>query len=137
MKLVASWLMIFNFFLVAPFFIRCASCLPLKTNLKSRTVSQVKFENSHYPRLMVNAEFSLTLLWRRSLSYRNQSIDLLCKLMDWFLYYRDLCYEKVNLFRAQRQLRCRGPWAMEEYRVKVCDFKIFKKLFHTELNLIT
>ena len=24
--------------------------------------------------------------WRRPLSYRNQSIDLLCKSMDWFLY---------------------------------------------------
>ena len=39
----------------------------------------------------------LTLSWRRSLSYRNQSIDLLCKSMDWFLYDRDLCHEKVNV----------------------------------------
>ena len=28
----------------------------------------------------------LTLSRQRSLSYRNQSIDLLCKSMDWFLY---------------------------------------------------
>ena len=28
----------------------------------------------------------LSLSWRRSLSYRNQFIDLLCKSMDWFLY---------------------------------------------------
>ena len=28
----------------------------------------------------------LTLLWWRPLSYRNQSIDLLCKSMDWSLY---------------------------------------------------
>ena len=28
----------------------------------------------------------LTLSWRRQLSYRNQSIDLLCKSVDWFLY---------------------------------------------------
>ena len=30
--------------------------------------------------------FQLYLSWRRPLSYRNQSIDLLCKSMDWFLY---------------------------------------------------
>ena len=30
----------------------------------------------------------LILSWRRPLSYRNQSIDLLCKWMDWFLYDR-------------------------------------------------
>ena len=28
----------------------------------------------------------LTLSWRRQLSYRNQSIDLLCKSIDWLLY---------------------------------------------------
>ena len=28
----------------------------------------------------------LTLSWRRPLSYRNKSIDLLCKSMDWFRY---------------------------------------------------
>ena len=39
----------------------------------------------------------LTLLWRRPLSYRNQSIDLLCKSMDWFLCDRDLHHERVNV----------------------------------------
>ena len=34
-----------------------------------------------------------------SLSHRNQSIDLLCKLMDWFLNDRDLRYERVNRYR--------------------------------------
>ena len=29
----------------------------------------------------------LTLSWRRSLSYRHQVIDLLCKSIDWFLYH--------------------------------------------------
>ena len=38
----------------------------------------------------------LTLPWGRSLSYRNQSIDLLCKSVDWFLYDRGLCHERVN-----------------------------------------
>ena len=35
----------------------------------------------------------LTLSLRRSLLYRNQAIDLLCKSMDWFLYDRDFSYE--------------------------------------------
>ena len=38
----------------------------------------------------------LTLSWWWSLSYRNQSIDLLCKSLDWFLYDRDLRHESVN-----------------------------------------
>ena len=38
----------------------------------------------------------LTLSWRRSLSYRNQSIDLQSKSMDWFLYDRDFCHESVK-----------------------------------------
>ena len=30
-------------------------------------------------------------------SYRNQTTDLLCKSMDWFLYDRDLGHERVNM----------------------------------------
>ena len=33
------------------------------------------------------------------LSYRNQSIDLLCKSLDWFLYDRDLHHEKRNKYK--------------------------------------
>ena len=38
----------------------------------------------------------LTLSWRRPISYRNQSIDLLYKSMDWFLYDIDLRHERVE-----------------------------------------
>ena len=38
----------------------------------------------------------LILSWRRSLSYRNEFINLLCKSMDWFLYDRDLRHERAN-----------------------------------------
>ena len=34
--------------------------------------------------------------WWRSLSYRNQSMDLLCISMVWFLYNRDLKHERVK-----------------------------------------
>ena len=38
----------------------------------------------------------LTLSRRRPLSYRNQSTDLLCKSMDWFLYDNGLRLERVK-----------------------------------------
>ena len=39
---------------------------------------------------------TLTLSRRRLLSYRNQSIDLLRKSMDWFLYDNGFLLERVN-----------------------------------------
>ena len=39
---------------------------------------------------------SLTLSGWRPLSYRNQSIDLRSKSMDWFLYDNDLHHERVK-----------------------------------------
>ena len=39
---------------------------------------------------------NLTLSWQRPISYRNQSIDLLCKSMDWFLYDIGLRHERVK-----------------------------------------
>ena len=39
----------------------------------------------------------LTLSWRRPLSYRNQSIDLLSKSMDWFLYDNSFRHERVKV----------------------------------------
>ena len=40
----------------------------------------------------------LTLSWRRPSSYRNQSIDLLHKSMDWFLYDNGFRHEKVKFW---------------------------------------
>ena len=45
-----------------------------------------------------NRELTLTLSRRRSQSYRNQSTDLLCKSMDWFLYDTNLHHERVKTF---------------------------------------
>ena len=44
---------------------------------------------------MVRKSNDLTLSWRKPL-YRNQSIDLLGKSMDWFLYDIGLRHERVN-----------------------------------------
>ena len=38
----------------------------------------------------------LTFLWRRSRSYRDQSIDFICKSNDWCLYDKDLRHERVK-----------------------------------------
>ena len=73
------------------------------------------------------------LSWRRSLSYRNQSIDLHCELMDWFLYDRDLRHEKVKLenlfFRIHVILTyfmtCIATWKKKFFR-KTNEMKNFK-----------
>ena len=44
--------------------------------------------------LTVNSQ--LTLSWRRPISYRNQSIELQSKSMDWFLYHSGLRHERVR-----------------------------------------
>ena len=40
--------------------------------------------------------FLINFSWRISLSYRNQTTDLLCKSMDCFPHDRDLCNERAN-----------------------------------------
>ena len=42
--------------------------------------------------------FFLSLSWRRFLSYRNQSVDLQSKSLNWLLYDRDSRHEKVKQF---------------------------------------
>ena len=42
-------------------------------------------------------KFVLTLPWRWPLPYKNYSIDLQSKSMEWFLYDNDLRHERVNL----------------------------------------
>ena len=41
----------------------------------------------------------LTLSWRRPLSYRKHSIDLLCKSLDWFLSDNGLRHDRVKHFQ--------------------------------------
>ena len=45
--------------------------------------------------LIILRNYALTLSLLRSLSYRNQSINLQRKSMDWFVYDRDHCHERV------------------------------------------
>ena len=52
--------------------------------------------DTRYLKLSKINHWALTLSWRRPLSYRNQSIDLLCKSVDWFLYDKILRHERVK-----------------------------------------
>ena len=54
------------------------------------------FKKSEVYNLFVWNIRQLTISWRRPLSYRNQSIDLQSKSMDWFLYDNDLHHERVK-----------------------------------------
>ena len=51
----------------------------------------------------------LTLSWRRSLLYRNHSIDLLSKLTDWFLYDRGYHHERVKHSSGIIRMRMLNP----------------------------
>ena len=57
----------------------------------------LSLSNIHALLFCVNLNMFLTLSRRRLLSCRNQSIDLPCKSMDWFLYDNGLRHERVNL----------------------------------------
>ena len=49
---------------------------------------------------------ALSISWWMSLSYRNQSIDLQNKSMEWFLYDRDVPHERVNFSRDHCRRLC-------------------------------
>ena len=48
------------------------------------------------PKIVNLIHLFLAFSWRRSLSCTNQSNNLLCKSMEWFLYDKDLRHESVN-----------------------------------------
>ena len=67
---------------------------------------------------------ALTLSWRKPLSYRNQSSDLLCKSMDWFLYDNGLRHERVKQYylvflplEIQRRLKQTKTYYKPSYSV--------------------
>ena len=56
-----------------------------------------EFQTSRIPDLFVHCNIIVILyisFMTEALSYRNQSINLFRKSMDWFLYDRDLPYER-------------------------------------------
>ena len=64
------------------------------SHLWSKSASNFTKIAIHYKYIHVLGHVFLS--WRRPLSYRHQSIDLLRKSMDWFLYDNGLRLERVN-----------------------------------------
>ena len=69
------------------------------SNLEVRR-SDVKITAKLERKMISGKRNRLTLSWRSSLSYRNHSIDLQNKSMDWFLYQRDHRHERVNFTKV-------------------------------------
>ena len=76
--------------------------------------SKLLFKLINYHCYIVKSKLILPLSWRRSLSYRNQSIDLQSK---WFLYDRILHHETIKLlnyyYNRFRMLHHRSPWTQD------------------------
>ena len=75
---------------------------------------------------------SLTLSQQRSLSYRNQCIDLQSKSMDWFLQDRNLRQERVNTFQANIPFRYRS--SHQNCSVEIGVLKNFPKFTGNHLR---
>ena len=76
---------------------------------------------------------SLTLSWRRLLSYRNQSIDLLCKSMDWFLYDNSLCHERVNSTLSKSLYFINKYWTNKSTKI---NSKSVQKVFIPKIQIL-
>ena len=75
------------------------------------------------------------LSWRRSLLYRNQSIDLLYKSMEWFLYDRDLRHETVKL---ENNFFVKSLWIIKNrlYRHSHIFFARFRKSLISRARIV-
>ena len=68
-------------------------------DISLHTRQKVTFPYWMWPNLQLpshSLKKSITLSWRRPLSYRNQSIDFGSKSVDWFLYDSGLRHERVK-----------------------------------------
>ena len=68
-----------------------------------QVLAKIEMDLSIWMRAINNSKhrhaIRLTSSWRRPLSYRNQSIDLRSKSMDWFLYDNGPRHERVKIWR--------------------------------------
>ena len=81
--------------------------------------------------------YLLTLSWLKSLSYRNQSIDLLCKSVDWFLFDRDLPHEIVGTNKSQKSLPSRHLLNQsQQWKHQNNVQKLFKVNFEQTLHIV-
>ena len=107
-----------------------------------RTLCKCWWYNAHF---LVENCWPLTLSWRKPLSYRNQSINLLRKSMDWFLYDNGLRHERfkkhnimleyeVNIFENSMQY-CRKNFKYRKKRtnnkIRTLPAEVCHRIFHT------
>ena len=86
--------------------------------------------------------FYITLSWRRSLSKRNQSIDLQSKSMDWFLYNNGLRHERLkqlgsNYYRISKFSPSFFQGQDIQVSVKVNIFKGLTKHFNRDVVIFS
>ena len=72
------------------------STIPANINLFKANNRNPRKRCEIYSKLSIKTLLSLTLSWRRLISYRNQSIDLRSKSIDRFLYDIGRRHERVN-----------------------------------------
>ena len=100
------WLLFYDMSVIKHCFIIINILFRLETFLETNFFKDIFFKNSVLvsqicKKLFISfldqlhLTFNLTLSWRRSLSYGNQSIDL-----DWFLYDTDIHHERVKCLRG-------------------------------------
>ena len=75
----------------------------------------------------------LTLSWRRPLLFRNQSIDLLCKSMDWFLHDRDLHHEIFKYFWIHKYIKQFWCYHMYQHQ-NITSVLVFTLVFGIHCN---
>ena len=88
---------------------------------------------SHFQWIQNENKTHLTLPWRRSLSYRNESNDLQIKSVEWFLYDRDLYHKRVKgILRRNTEHFLKKPKFRKIYEfLKWNNWKIQFFLFRT------
>ena len=72
---------------------------------------------------------ALTLSWRRLFSYRNQSIDLQSKSMDWFLYDNGLRLERVKCLRKIHSFNHSGQRFFQQLKVTMATSRVNQRNF--------
>ena len=96
-----SYLFWFNIFQVSKIYCKCniLKSTSLIAMIHCANIKALKFnttQNKEKRIIYVSALYHFNSFVKEVPSYRNQSIDLLCKSMDWFLYDRDLRHKIIK-----------------------------------------
>ena len=99
------------------------------------TIPYINYQTIWKHKVSVYIHNSLTLSWRRPLSYRNQSIDLLRKSMGWFLDDKGLRLERVNCFWGNDEIITMMVYMNGNQMLRYQTTKV-TKMIHTIMRLM-